>query len=114
LAVKKRYKTYISVLLLALYAFIATPVQLWHHHVYAASSASSNSKEETSVTKSPAKKFDTNCKICSHHYSVAANDAVTVYFPPVTFCNTVIDPYLLNKIANPVYGQSNKGPPAIA
>jgi hypothetical protein len=114
LTIKRRYKTYISAFLLALYAFIATPVQFWHHHAYPVSSTTSNSKEKTSVTKSPANIFDSNCKICSHHYSVAANDAVTVYFSPIIFFNTLSVFYLLKKIANPGYGQSNKGPPAIA
>jgi hypothetical protein len=114
LTIKKRYKTYISAVLLALYAFIATPVQIWHHHAYTASSASSNSKKETSVTESTAKHFDSNCKICSHDYSVSANDAVTVCFSPITFFNTFSDFYIFNKIANPDYGQSNKGPPAVA
>ncbi len=112
LKLKSNHKTIVTACLLALYAFIATPVTFWHHHKSNCDRKDAGQHEQG--VKESDKAVDANCKICSHHYSVAVNDAVTAYFSPLTFFNTVSDFYILKKIANPGYGQSNKGPPVIA
>jgi hypothetical protein len=109
---KRSHKTIVAAFLLALYAFTATPVSYWHHHKSACET--SNTDQHSEGVKKHNVTTDANCKICSHHYSVFANDAITVYFSPITLFNTVNDFGFLKKIANPGYGQSNKSPPAVA
>ena len=97
---------------MVLYAFIATPVSYWHHHK--SFCEKNNTKQSSQIAEESNEAVDANCKICSHHYSVSANDAITYYFSPINFINTFSDFYILKRIANPGYGQSNKGPPAVA
>ncbi len=64
------------------YAFIATPVHLWHHHSYKVNTESQTStkeKGESNVFKSAQQSTDANCQICSHHYSVY-NDVANIVF----------------------------------
>ncbi|MBU3743121.1 MAG: hypothetical protein FGM61_01055 [Sediminibacterium sp.] len=64
----------ISVLFIALYAFIATPTATWHHHTV----VFKGKKQEISDV-AQGSSLDTasivSCKICSHHYSVFDNDS---------------------------------------
>jgi transcription elongation factor Elf1 len=111
LKLKSHHKTILAASLLVLYAFIATPVSYWHHHK---STCEDNGTEQHSqVVKKSQSVVDANCKICSHHYSASINDASTVYFSPITIHSTFSDFYTVKKIANPGYGQSNKGPPSV-
>lgn len=59
------YKQRLTFLLLVLYMFAATPVQLWHHHSYKYSKLFPL-KSEASVKE--------NCKICSHSYAPYFSD----------------------------------------
>ena len=111
MVLKRTHKTILATLLFSLYAFIATPFSYWHYH------KSDVSKYETEQyaknIKATNASADSNCKICSHHYSVISNDAITVYFTPVFFFNRHIDFSVLDKITNPGYSHSNKGPPSL-
>ena len=110
--IKGKYKTIIAAILLVLYAFTATPVSYWHHHKSICEK--NNTKQHSQVVEGSNGVVDANCKICSHHYSIALNDAITVYISPITFFNKGSDFHLIKKITNPGYGQSNKGPPSAA
>lgn len=109
---KKTYKTLTAAFLLALYAFIATPVSFWHQHK---NCETSNPQTERQIfTKAVKTALDANCKICSHHYSVFADDAVTPVIYTGTYQSSFTDFFLIKDIPNPGYSHSNKGPPAIA
>jgi len=111
LNLKRTYKTILAALLLALYAFIATPVSYWHQHN---SNCNKNEKDEHSqIVKKSSLDSDENCKICTHHYSVASNDATTFYFSGLDFYSSYYTFLSINNITNPGYSKSNKGPPAI-
>lgn len=112
LRLKRNHKTILTAFLLTLYAFIATPVSYWHHHK--STCEKDNTEHHSNIIKKSIANSEANCKICSHHYSVSANDAITVYFSPVTFITTISDFNLLKKVANHGYRQSNKGPPVDA
>lgn len=107
------YKTWIAALLLCVYAFIATPVQFWHHHKYAANISASDSKEEKTVSKSEGNAVEANCPICSHHYSVYADDSSTVFVIAVT--NEVVnESFPLQSIPSALFfNLSGRGPPAV-
>ena len=109
---ERKYKTIITVCLLALNAFIATPVSFWHHHTNECDKY--EAEQHSQIVKKSALAIDTNCEICSHHYSVANKDATNFHFSSVCFFSSYYTLHVLNKIANPGYSHSNKGPPAIA
>jgi len=96
---------------LALYAFIATPVSYWHHHENNVNK-SQTEKHSQIVKKSTLPTF-AYCKTCSHHYSVSNKDANIIYFSSESFFPSYNIYFFINKITNPSYKQSNKGPPAI-
>ena len=108
---KRYHKTIVAAILLALYAFMVTPVSYWHQHSFDCNTAATKNASKQTVNISDA---DANCKICTHHYSVADNDAVIISFPALKVFSTYSDYYFLEKIANPGFSQSNKGPPARA
>jgi hypothetical protein len=101
---------------MALYAFVATPVQLWHHHNYATASSSgtSDKKETASISTSSGKSVDGNCQICSHQYSTYS-DYDTVVFTAPLFIATAKDGFYYSSIpSSPLFNFANKGPPPLA
>jgi hypothetical protein len=109
--IKAKNKTIITVSLLLLYAFIATPFNYWHHHK---ANCEQNTKVQfAQVLDSTSASVDSVCKVCSHHFSVALNDAVIVDFSPFDFVISFNESFILEKITNQGYGQSNRGPPSI-
>ncbi len=95
--------------LLALYAFIATPVSYWHHH---------QTNGEQSVIEQHSQKVsnstvenEANCKICSQHYSESVNDAIIIDIPPFQYRSRHRECDLLKILPDPGYNLSNKGPP---
>jgi hypothetical protein len=95
------------------YAFIATPVQFWHHHKSAASICTSDSKQEKTVSKSEGKTVEANCQICSHHYSVYADDASRVFV--IALPNKVVnESFPLQCIPTAsFFNFSGRGPPTV-
>lgn len=108
----RNHKTAFAALLMALYVFTVTPVSYWHRHE--SNCNKYNAEQYADNVKKITASADINCKICSHHYSVIANDAISVYSSPVGFFNVYVDHCVLKKITNPGYCQSNKGPPAVS
>jgi hypothetical protein len=113
----RKYKTFITATLLAVYAFIATPVQFWHHHSYEVnnvSDKSSKEKVEFNVLKSVQQSKDANCPICFHHYSVY-NDVAKILFEISDLTLSSNKEYYIFSI--PLSARlnfSNRGPPAVA
>lgn len=97
-------------LLVLLYVFIATPVSFWHQHK--TDREKNNTEQYSQTVKKAANPSHANCKICSHHYSVADNDAIIFSFPELISFTPRNSFYTPKKITNPGYSQSNKGPPA--
>ena len=109
---KNYHNTIVTAFLLVLYAFIATPVSYWHYHKH---NCDKYETEQNSLTEKKASAAAVNdCKICNHHYSVASNNAITVYFPFEKFFNAHNAAHFISNIINRGYSQSNKGPPAIS
>ena len=106
-----------AAVLLVVYAFIATPVQFWHHHNYAVkttSSLQSVDKAKITAPDADAKTIEDNCQICGHHYSIYSNDDVPVF----KIFSAVFNPkegfYALAIPLAPYFNSANKGPPSIA
>jgi hypothetical protein len=112
LKLKRNYTNLLTAFLLILYTFIATPVSLWHHHKSAGDK--NYSEQDALVVKESNASADASCKICAYHYSVTLNDAIFIYFFPLTDFDKVGNFCFSKKILNPSYFQYNKGPPAKA
>lgn len=113
----RKYKHTIAVVLLAVYAFIATPVQWWHHHTYAVittSSLQSAGKAKIATPHSSNKTIEDNCQICGHHYSIYSNDDVSVFKIFISANNPRQGFYALAIPLAPYFNSTNKGPPAVA
>jgi len=109
---KTDHRIIIAALFLALYAFVATPVSYWHQH------EGDKDVKQTEQCSKTEKKYSIavgdDCKICSHHYSVADNDAELFVFLFINYFPSLDYTYPVSSISNPGYGESNKGPPATA
>lgn len=104
------YRQIVAVVFLLLYLFIASPVQLWHHHTAAGPNTGKLKFSKTVANKNVQSE---TCKICQHTYAphVADYTVFNVSIPPSkvykNFFHT--DSYLSAFISI----LSNKGPPAI-
>ncbi|MBP8115332.1 MAG: hypothetical protein KAY50_08245 [Chitinophagaceae bacterium] len=113
----RKYKTFITAILLAVYAFIATPVQLWHHHNYETNTVSGKSSKEktsTSFSEISQQAVDANCKICSHHYSTFIEAAIIKIEAPYIVSQSLEQYYVFPILSSPFLHFSNKGPPALS
>jgi hypothetical protein len=107
----------ITALLLAVYAFIATPVQLWHQHDYVATSLSESVSKEIqspSFSTSAQQVVDASCQVCSHYYSTFIGTEVVRFEAPFVVAPTVEQSYVFAVPSSPFQCFSNKGPPALS
>lgn len=104
-------------MLLVVYAFIATPVQLWHHHsnsVYVGNEKSTKEKVESNDIKAAKQSTDVNCQICSHHYSTYNEVASIESEISSRILTSNKECFIVTIPSSPVLHLSNKGPPAVA
>jgi hypothetical protein len=112
-----KYKTFISALLLAVYAFMATPVPLWHRHNYEANTVTEKSaqeKELASFSKFSLQAVNTNCQICSHQYSIFIDTEMVRIEAPFVVNQSVEQHYVFSIPLSPSLHFSNKDPPALS
>jgi hypothetical protein len=113
----RKYKTFIATTFLAIYTFVATPVQLWHQHhseTRTQSEKSSKKKHSTSFSNYTQQAADTNCQICSHHYSIYS-DVKFVRLEKPFLVSQPLEQFCVFSIpASPVFDFSNKGPPFLS
>ena len=112
-----KYKTFITALLLAVYAFIASPVQLWHHHTYETNNGYRKSFKEKKVTSFSAfskQVKDLNCQICSHYYSIFIDAKAVRLEVPFIVAQSVEQHYVFSIPSPPFLHFSNKGPPTLS
>ena len=117
MTVNNSYKNYISGFLLVLYVFVATPVQLWHHHNYlsTASACASDKNETTSFSKSVSKSVEANCEICSHQYTTYIDSTFIIFTAQPLFFTITKEGFLYTVIpSSPIFIFLNKSPPALA
>jgi len=60
------------VVLMALYAFITTPAQMWHGHTHGSTGAvlSNEQEDRQGFPMLSEDSLDIHCGICAHHYSI--------------------------------------------
>lgn len=110
MASKHTYRTWIGAFLLLTYVFIATPVHLWHQHKYIINHSTATGKG--AVSDYDGKTVDAKCQICSHHYSVYANDTHSIIEIPAVEYAIIQTPCIHSFPAEPYFHISGRGPPA--
>jgi hypothetical protein len=115
LTVFRTYKVVLGAFLLALYAFVATPVQYWHHHktVHAAKpDLAKNSQQHLFFQDGDGSQQDANCPVCSHKYSTYSEISIIAFEPCIQVTGAQYGCYQLPSVTAPSFPLPNKGPPA--
>ena len=98
---------------MALYAFVATPVQYWHHHtIHAAKQTHHQTSQHDLLLQDDGSLQDVNCPVCSHKYSTYSEIEIIAFEPCSYVALTQPGAYLLSYVTSPLLLLSNKGPPA--
>lgn len=110
------YKKAFGAILLALYVFITTPVQVWHGHYHPSVTVarSENLQNQQAFTEQANDGIDASCNICDHYYSVYLDDAISII--QASLSNPLAEEanLICTIPSTPDFYFSNKGPPAAA
>ncbi|HKZ67914.1 MAG TPA: hypothetical protein VJ111_16220 [Chitinophagaceae bacterium] len=112
----RTYKHFIAAILLALYAFVSSPTQLWHHHNIPerTSSSTSESAKHDTISNASGSNSESSCQTCSHKYSTYNGDAVFPVGSSLAITAAKNGRYCLPLISTPSFPLPNKGPPALS
>lgn len=117
MALKPTYRQIIAAMLLALYAFVVAPVQLWHHHdreVVKEASAFVASSDDAILSADTDASSDADCPICQHQYAAYDDDASVPEISIVTTPAMTHGWYAQHAFSAFALTASNKGPPTIS
>ncbi|HRP55449.1 hypothetical protein [Agriterribacter sp.] len=111
----RKYRQWAAATLLVVYAFIATPVQLWHHHSPAKQTVASEKtfdKGHPFISSSGISADD--CQVCAHKYSTYTSHTCIPEIPAVVFYKDTRPDFCSSIILSPSFHFSNKSPPVRA
>jgi hypothetical protein len=111
------YKHWIGAVLLALYTFVATPVQLWHHHAIAhvAQQISITEKSQQDILiQDHGAQQEANCPVCSHKYAAYTDVAIVAFESVIDIAGAKNGLYQLPAVTALSFPLPNKGPPAVS
>ncbi len=117
MALKLTYRQIIAVMLLALYAFIVAPVQIWHHHGGDAVKDGSGfvaSADDAIFASDSDSSSDADCPVCHHQYATYDADASVPEVTIVTAPAMTHGWYAQHAFSAFALTASNKGPPTIS
>jgi hypothetical protein len=116
LIVIRTYKHFIAAILLALYAFVSTPVQVWHHHNISECipAATSDIAKNETISKASGSNSESSCQVCSHKYSTYNDDALFSIESSLILTAAKNGYYCLPVISTPSFSSPNKGPPVLS
>ncbi len=111
----RTYKYLSGAFLLALYAFLATPVQYWHHHktIYVAKQTHASDSQQHFLFQGDGPQQDANCQVCSHKYSAYSEIAILAFNPGHHVTGAQFGYYQLPAVTAPSFPLPNKGPPVV-
>ena len=109
LAVLRTYKVLLGAFFLALYAFVTTPVQYWHHH---SAKQKHNQSQYDRLLQNDNSQQDANCPVCSHKYSSYSEITIIAFELCKNVAVVQFDFYLPSTITAPSFLFFNKGPPS--
>jgi hypothetical protein len=111
------YRHILAAFLLAVYGFIATPVQLWHHHHYISKATQETVSLDTkgdTVSQGSGLSSEANCLVCAHKYSTYVDDATFPFETSLTVPVAKNGYYSLPLVSISSLHLPNKGPPALS
>jgi hypothetical protein len=113
LTVLRTYKVLFGAFLLALYAFVATPVQYWHHHaIHASKQKQTQNSQHDPLLQNGGSQQDANCPVCSHKYSSYSEIEIISFEPCYSAAIALPGSFIVSTITAPSFLLPNKGPPA--
>ncbi len=104
-------------MLLLLHAFIAMPIQFWHHHNYKVSvkKINQNSSNKTpTFTEFSNNSTEDNCQVCSQRYTEYSEDSIVINTITPTFQLSRASYFTIPIPSAPNNYLPNKGPPTIS
>lgn len=111
----RKYHPLTAVIFLALYCYIAMPVQFWHKHAHRAYTCfpgiSAQKKAGPLVVESGGNYFN-DCKICAHQYTGYYNDQQQVHIDPFIVVLFQLTFFILSLPEQALIFLPNKGPPS--
>ncbi|OQP62211.1 hypothetical protein A4R26_18215 [Niastella populi] len=109
------YKNLLGAFLLALYAFVATPVQYWHHHktIHGAKKTHAADSQQQLLFQDDGSQQDANCPVCSHKYATYSEIAITASNLGHHVTGPQLGYYQLPAVTAPSFPLPNKGPPVV-
>ncbi|HVK46992.1 MAG TPA: hypothetical protein VM488_04100 [Pseudobacter sp.] len=111
-----RYRLLLAFFLTALYLFIATPVQYWHHHASHAAAALADAQSSDHAGPGSTKiqgQHGDHCSICAHHYAVFMEDSSMPALASLPILTGSYSLYRVTAICPLLTSFSNKGPPQL-
>jgi hypothetical protein len=110
-----KYRQWTAAILLLVYAFITTPVQLWHHHPSAKQSRVSESLSVKGYQlDSPAGISADDCPVCAHKYSAYTDYKSVLEIPAAVLNADIVPAFSSSIILSLSFYFSNKSPPVSA
>jgi hypothetical protein len=111
------YRHILAAFLLAVYSFIATPVQLWHHHKHISKATQETVSLGTKgdlVSQGSGLSSEANCLVCAHKYSTYIDNAIFPFETSLTLPVVKNGYYSLPLVSISSFHLPNKGPPALS
>jgi hypothetical protein len=104
------YRRLATIFLLVVTVFIATPVEIWHHHNKVCLNNILD-KTQIAISESYNASLEGKCLICSHQYSSFTDDAFTSDIHAMSDAVMNNGHYGISALYTCVFLSSNKGPP---
>ncbi|MBX3254893.1 MAG: hypothetical protein KF862_12190 [Chitinophagaceae bacterium] len=115
MTIQPKYRQIIAVILLIVYAFIATPVSLWHHHHVNGEKQHTNYSDKDEIAQSTGTFSEAGCAVCAHQYSAYHGDIIIPGLATVVVFNPSENGYYTaNPLSSSCFLFSNKSPPALS
>ncbi|MBX2923858.1 MAG: hypothetical protein KF746_16790 [Chitinophagaceae bacterium] len=110
-----RYRQIIAAILLIVYAFIATPVLLWHHHPVTGEKHHAIYSDKDEVSQSHGVFSEAGCAVCAHKYAAYHGDIfIPTLSPAIVYSPLENGCYAATHLSSSCFLFSNKSPPALS
>ncbi|MBX3253890.1 MAG: hypothetical protein KF862_07080 [Chitinophagaceae bacterium] len=115
MTIQQKYRQIIAAILLTVYAFIAMPVSLWHHHHISEEKQHTNHSGKDEIAQSAGAFSEAGCAVCAHKYSAYHGDIIIPELLTVIIYNPSENGYYIaNPLSPSCFLFSNKSPPVKA
>jgi hypothetical protein len=114
LAALRPYKHILAAFLVAVYGFVAAPVQLWHHHMSETRPGAVSLDTKCDTVSQGSDSSEANCPVCSHKYSTYIDDALIPFAALLILLAAKNNWRPLQLVSIAAFHLPNKGPPVLS